>query len=138
MQEFERDTYSNQCITDATNLVNEAKALLKDNQLKEAILNDYKAIFLAMRAILAVDDNMVEDDMAVDRAFRSGYIDNGMTSEEMSTTLDKIQEYVDKMHTEPDFKIGKPDAGYFTSKANFFIMEITDNIVQRNALYWGQ
>ena len=138
MLEHERDRYSNERITEATKLVSEAKKLLKDNSLKDAVICDHKAIFTGMRAVLAIDDIFPDNDYNTERLFRSRYIDNGMMSEEFETTLDNITEYYDKIENDPDFKVGKPETGFFTSKAGFLVIECSDYIVQRNALYWGQ
>ncbi|MBE6020901.1 MAG: hypothetical protein E7228_04035 [Clostridiales bacterium] len=138
MLEHERDRYSNERITEATKLVSDAKKYLKDNALREAVICDYKAIFTGMRAVLAIDDIFPEDDYNTERLYRSRYIDNGMMSEEFVTTLDKICEYYDKIESDENFKAGKPEAGFFTSKAGFLVIECSDYIVQRNALYWGQ
>jgi len=138
MQEFERDKFSNECITKAHDLIKEAQAFLKKNNLRDAVLNDYNAIMTSMKAVLAIDDIFPKDDFDTESQFRSRYIDNGMMSNELVTTLDKILAYYDHMITDENFKTGKPDAGYFTSKANAFVEECIDYIVQRNALYWGQ
>lgn len=138
MLEHERDRFSNECITDATKLVSEAKKFLKENKTKDAVLCDYKAVFTSMRAVLAIDDIFPEDDYNTEKHFRSRYIDNGMMSEEFVTTLDKITEYYDHIISDETFKAGKPEAGFFTSKAGFMVMECSDYIVQRNALLWGQ
>lgn len=138
MLEHERDRFSNECITNATKLVGDAKAYLKEGNSKEAVLCDYKAIFTSMRAVLAIDDLFPEDDYNTERAFRQRYIDNGMMSEEFVTTLDKITEYYDHLISDDSYKVAKPEAGFFTSKAGFLVIECSDYIVQRNALLWGQ
>lgn len=138
MLEHERDRYSNECITEATKLVSNAKTFLKESKLRDAVTCDYKAIIKGMCAVLAIDDIFPDNDYNAERQFRSRYIDCGMISEEFESTLDKISEYYDKMEKDPDFKIGKPDAGFFTSKAGFLVIECSDYIVQRNAIYWGQ
>ncbi len=138
MNEDARDVFTNENIEKATLMVNEAGSLLKSSKLKEALDMDYQAIFCSMRALLAIDDFFSEDDFAVEKNFRSMYIDNGMTSEELETTLDRILEYYDNIKTVSGFQIRKPDIGYFTSKAHFFIEEISDNIIQRRNIYSGQ
>lgn len=138
MMEHERDSFSNECITNATKLVSEAKKYLKENKTRDAVLCDYNAIYTSMRAVLAIDDIFPEDDYGTEKFFRSRYIENGMMSDEFVTTLDKITEYYDHMISDDGFKAGKPDAGYFTSKAGFLVIECSDYIVQRNALLWGQ
>lgn len=139
MLEQERDQFSNECIAQATKLTAEAKKMLLSNQLKEAILNNYNGIYTAMRAVLAIDDVFSENDNQIEKEFRTRYIDNGMMSEELVETLDKLTETYDRLCCRgDDVIISKPEAGYFTSKANFFVIEAADYIVQRNALTWGQ
>ena len=138
MNEREQDQYCNECITKATALNKEAAELLKKNDLQECLRKNYESVFLAMKAVLSLDELYPEDDPSVERMFRQRYVDNGMVSDELSDVLMKLDEAYDDLQRGGDLEISKPECGYFTSKAGLFTEEAVDILVMKNSRFMGQ
>lgn len=138
MQEKDNFTLINKYMTEATALAGEAKALVREKDKNPVFFKAYDAAFLAVRAILAMDDIILNNEFAEEKEFRRMYVDNGRTSVELAETLDRLAEYKDKLEVSPDFKLSGPEAGYFASKIKFFVEEMTDFIIERSSRYQGQ
>ena len=138
MQEKDNFVFINECMTKATALADEAKALVRDKDKNQVFFKAYEAAFTSMRAILAMDDIFLNNEFAEEKEFRRMYVDNGRTSVEMADTLDKLAEYKDKLGVNPEFVLSGPEAGFFASKIRFFVEEMTDFIIERSARFQGQ
>lgn len=138
MTENEKDRFMNECMTKASKLADEAKAAVRGDDKNEVFTKSYEAAFLSIRAILAMDEIFLNNEFAEEKEFRRMYVDNCRTSREMEETLNRLAEYKDKFNTNPDTKLSGPEAGYFASKIHFFVEEMTEFIIERNAAFWGQ
>ena len=138
MTEIERDKVTNECMTKATKLAEEAKAAVRGDDKNIVFFKSYEAAFASIKGILAMDDIFFNNEFAEEKEFRRMYVDNGRTSMEMAETLNRLAEYKDKFDTDPATKLSGPEAGYFASKIKFFVEEMTEFIIERNAAFWGQ
>ncbi len=138
MTDVEKDKVTNECMTKATKLAEEAKAAVKDSDKNLVFTKAYEAAFASIKGILAMDEIFLNNEFAEEKEFRRMYVDNGRTSMEMAETLNRLAEYKDKLAANPELKLSGPEAGYFASKIKFFVEEMTEFIIERNAAFWGQ
>lgn len=136
MQERERDARSNSYMQEASKVLGKSKALLKEKEYDRAMQFGRESMLLAMRSVLALDDMIGEEDEKIPEVFRKMYLKTEAMSPEWETLLDRMAERAVPPDEQPG-QISKEEAGRLISQLQFFLQEIVDYLVQRNAMYWG-
>ena len=136
MQERERDARSNSYMQEASEVLGKAKGLLKEKEYDHAIRRGWESMLLAMRSVLALDDRIGDEDAQIPEAFRNMYLKTEAMSPEWEDLLNRMAEKAVPPEGQPG-QISKEEAGKLISQLQFFLQEIVDYLVQRNAMYWG-